>query len=267
MTPDQPVNVLEPVSVRSTGGIMLEGHLARAEGSDRRHAVLLLHGFPSGDVRADKIGGDMPQLCERICTEAGWSALSIRFRGCGESDGDFSLGGWCEDASAAIDFLYDETNPDAVWVVGFGTGGAVGLVAAASSPRVAGAAVVGSPADFEDWADNPDRLLRHAREVGVIKTASFPPDPEEWQRELRDVRADGVAERFPPRHLLVLHGTDDEAVPHFDARLLADRHGGAELRIIGGGGHQLRHDPRAIAILVGWLVRQSLAQEPAGVDQ
>jgi putative redox protein len=45
-------------------------------------------------------------------------------------------------------------------------------------------------------------------------------------------------------------------VPVFDARVLADAHGAADLRIIEGAGHRLRHDPRAVATLLGWLDRQ-----------
>jgi putative redox protein len=52
-----------------------------------------------------------------------------------------------------------------------------------------------------------------------------------------------------------MHGSDDDLVPVFDARVLVDAHGDAELRIIGGAGHRLRHDPRAIAVLLGWLDR------------
>jgi putative redox protein len=37
---------------------------------------------------------------------------------------------------------------------------------------------------------------------------------------------------------------------------LAEAHGAAELRVINGAGHRLRHDPRAIALLMGWLDRQ-----------
>ena len=59
-----------------------------------------------------------------------------------------------------------------------------------------------------------------------------------------------------PRPVLLVHGSDDDAVPVFDARVLADAHGEADLRIIDGGGHQLRHDPRAVAVLLGWLDRQ-----------
>jgi len=37
---------------------------------------------------------------------------------------------------------------------------------------------------------------------------------------------------------------------------LAEAHGSAELRVITGAGHRLRHDPRAVAVLLGWLDRQ-----------
>jgi hypothetical protein len=42
--------------------------------------------------------------------------------------------------------------------------------------------------------------------------------------------------------------------------VLADAHGDAELRIISGAGHELRHDPRAVAVLLGWLARQQNAE-------
>ena len=51
-------------------------------------------------------------------------------------------------------------------------------------------------------------------------------------------------------------GDDDESVPVADSRMLAASHGSAELRVIEGVGHRLRHDPRAIAVLLGWLDRQ-----------
>ncbi|MDH3296117.1 MAG: alpha/beta hydrolase, partial [Acidimicrobiia bacterium] len=203
------------------------------------------------------------QLCRRIKAELGWNAMSIRFRGCGKSTGEFSLARWVDDAAAAARFLRAETQPNGLWIIGFGTGGSVGLAAAAELADVTGAAVLGSPADFDDWAADPGRLLQHSREVGVIKSSDFPSDRERWDKELGEVRAVEAAEKFPPRPLLVLHGYDDEAVPQFDARMLADAHGAADLRFIRGGGHHLRHDPRAISILLGWLDRHSLADSTA----
>jgi putative redox protein len=55
----------------------------------------------------------------------------------------------------------------------------------------------------------------------------------------------------------LVHGSDDPTVPVSDARALADAAGGdADLRVIPGAGHRLRHDPRAVAALMGWMERQ-----------
>lgn len=254
MAPDT-TSSLEEVTIQSSGGIQIEGDLVVSTNLERDSppGIVFLHGFPSGDVRAERVGGDMAELCERAAREMNWNALTVRFRGCGSSGGEFSLARWVDDASAAIRFIRSETASKRVWICGFGTGGSVGLVAAADDAEVCGVAVVGAPADFNDWAEKPERLLKHAKDVGAIKTASFPPNLERWQLELKEVQAVEAAERFAPRPLLVLHGSEDEAVPHFDARLVADAHGSADLRFIQSGGHQLRHDPRAIAVLLGWL--------------
>jgi putative redox protein len=61
----------------------------------------------------------------------------------------------------------------------------------------------------------------------------------------------------------VVHGTDDDSVPDFDARVIADAHGSAEVRIIAGAGHHLRDDPRAVAVLLGWLDRERTGVELA----
>ncbi len=217
--------------------------------------MLLLHGFPSGAVAASDLANDLPELADRIATEMGWVALSLRFRGCGSSTGDFSLAGWVDDVHAGLAYLHQAAPRHAIFVCGFGTGGAVGLVAAADETCVTGVAVCGSPADFDDWASRPERLLAHAHEIGVIKTAAYPTDFAGWKKQLAQVRATRGAEKFAPRSLAVLHGSEDELVPQLDARMVAEAHGEGELRVIQGAGHQLRHDPRALAILLGWLER------------
>ncbi len=66
-----------------------------------------------------------------------------------------------------------------------------------------------------------------------------------------------AAKHFDGRPLLALHGVDDAEVPVAEARALVDAGGpNAELRLVHGAGHRLRHDPRAIATLLGWLERQ-----------
>jgi putative redox protein len=70
------------------------------------------------------------------------------------------------------------------------------------------------------------------------------------------LRAEGAVSDLAPRALLVMHGNEDAVVPVQDARTLAEAHGTADLRIIRGAGHNLRQDPRAMAVLLGWLDRQ-----------
>jgi putative redox protein len=116
-------------------------------------------------------------------------------------------------------------------------------------------ALLSPRADFDDWSDHPRRFLDHAREIGAIRTPGFPPSMDDWSRAFRRFRPTAAASRFAPRPMLVMHGEDDDDIPVSDARQLAEAHGGAELSLLSGAGHRLRHDPRAIAILLGWLDR------------
>ena len=70
--------------------------------------------------------------------ELGWAAMTFNFRGCGRSDGDFSLQGWVDDLRAAIDHLRNETNPLGIWLVGTHTGGSLATCVAANDPRING---------------------------------------------------------------------------------------------------------------------------------
>jgi uncharacterized protein len=238
-------------------GNELVGHLAEPPGTGaRRPGVVICHGFPAGIGGGANAARTYPELADRMANEMGWVALCFTYRGCGRSEGDFSLGGWLRDTLAAFDELHRHPRVESVWGAGFGTGGALTICAAAIDDRVAGVAAMGAPADFDDWASHPRRLLDHAREQEAITSPNFPPSVDQWSRELREIRAVASAAKLAPRPLLIVHGSDDDSVPVFDARVTSDAHGSADLRIIGGAGHQLRHDPRAVAVLLGWLERQ-----------
>lgn len=240
----------------SLGDLELTAQLYEVETAvSVKHAALILHGFPSRELEAEIVTSGLDALALRIVTQMDCKAMVLGLRGCGGSDGNFSLQGWVEDATAAIQYLADEHSISHVWVVGFGTGGAVGLVSATESAHVDGVATLGSPADFDDWYANPKDLLEFARQIGAISDTKFPSSVDEWQAELAQVRAVVAAGEFSPKPLMIIHGSEDGVVPHFDARIIADEHGEADLRFIDGGGHQLKQDPRAIAVLLGWLDR------------
>lgn len=240
-----------------SGGLRLAAHVARPGGSEPDPPGLILcHGYPAGIAGSAGSASTFPQLADRIATELGWVVLTFTFRGAGQSDGQFSLGGWLDDLLAAIDHLEHRLGIRRVWLAGTGTGGALAVCAASQRPQVRGVAALAAPADFDDWASHPRRLLQHAREIGLITDPRFPPAFDTWTRELRRIRAITCIADLAPRPLLVIHGSDDESVPHFDGRVMIDAHGSAELRIVAGAGHALRHDPRAVAVLFGWLDRQ-----------
>ncbi|MGI8685844.1 MAG: alpha/beta hydrolase family protein [Acidimicrobiales bacterium] len=244
-------------------GLTLCGHLARPPASSggpglARHGLVICHGFPNGPGGAATTARSYPILADRVAADTGWVVLTFNFRGTGASEGDFSLGGWVADLRAAVDYLLTNTDVDRVWLAGFGAGGALALCAAGEDERVGGVAAFSAPADFDSWADDSRWFLDHARSIGVIRDPKFPSDLSAWARELHDIRPIGLIGKVPPRPVLLVHGADDDVVSHMDARALADATDGeAELRVLASAGSRLRHDPRAIAVLLGWLDRQT----------
>jgi len=239
----------------SSQGLRLAAYFAAGEGA-HRHAVVICHGYPNKGRDAQRSGKSFPQLVDRLSSTLGWDVMMLNFRGCGASEGNFSMLGWIQDVRAAIAHLTDK-GAEQVWLVGFGTGGSICITEGAENERVSGVAAFSAPADFDDWAGRPRRLVAHSRQVGVIHDPEFPPDLGEWARGFAYVRPIDRVAGLAERPLLLMHGTADDMVPTLDALAIADSHGHAELRLLAGGGHELRHDPRAIAILIGWLRRRS----------
>ena len=244
-------------------GLRLSGYLARPAVSAGgpgavRHGLVLCHGFPVGPRGAATAAQTYPELADRLAADAGWAVLSFNFRGTGESEGDFSLGGWLSDLRAAIDHLLELDDVEKAFLAGFSTGGSLALCAAGEDERVAGVASFGAPADFDVWASDPRRFLEHARTIGVVRSKEFPASFDAWARELREIRPISLIAKVPPRPVLLVHGADDDTVSPMDSRALADAaDGSVEHRLLQGAGHRLRHDPRAMAILLGWLDRQA----------
>ena len=217
---------------------------------------MLCHGFPSVAGAGSQVMSTLPALADRLANTQGWVCLAYAARGCRPSEGEFSLGGWLSDVAAAVAELRRQPDVVDVWLAGFGRGGALAICAAARDPSIRGVISFAPPADFDDWANQPRRLLEFARRAAVVHDANFPRNFDQWSDELRTVRTVACAEALYPRPLMVIHGLGDLDVPVFDARVVADAHSAAELRLISGASHDLRLDPRAVAVLVGWLDRQ-----------
>jgi pimeloyl-ACP methyl ester carboxylesterase len=250
----------ETVTFGEPGGPNLFGYIARpsfsAAGGSGRHGVVLVHGFPEPGQKAGAPSYGFPQLATRLAAETGASVLAFDLRGTGASEGDFSLPGWRADLAAAIGKLRALPSIERVWLVGFAAGGTLAIAAGGEDPDLAGVAALAAPAQLVEHAPDPRRLVSQARAAGLIRTPGYPPDPASWWRELRELQPLRLAAKIPPRPLLIVHGANDEVVPIEDARAFADATAGsAELRVLAAAGHMLLHDPRAIALLLGWFDR------------
>jgi uncharacterized protein len=238
---------------------VLAVHTVRPAGASQAPsgALVIVHGFPVVPASADTTGRSLPALADRMAAESGWPVLCGCLRGVGGSAGDFSLAGWLEDLGALVGEAERHVARGGVWVVGFGTTGALALCLAAGDERVKGVAALGSPSSFADWALDLPGMIAFARGTGVISSERYPEEPVAWGAAFTDLRPVEAASRLGERPLLLVHGAEDEAVPVSDARLLAEAAGAsAELHVLPGAGHRLRADPRAVALLVGWLERQ-----------
>jgi pimeloyl-ACP methyl ester carboxylesterase len=239
-------------------GTVLAAHWARPASTGSAPGLVLCHDFPTPPRGSLASGLTFPELADRIAAQAGWRVLTFNFRGTGGSRGDFSVGGWNADLRFAVDRVVSDDDDSGVWIAGTGVGGALALGIGAGDPRVRGVAALGAPVDLRDWSRDAQRFARHCRSMGVFESDRAPEDTGAWSREMAAVDSLASARRFAPRPLLVLHGTEDDVVPVTDAERLADAHQGAELRVLTNGGRRLRHDPRAVALLLGWLDRQVL---------
>jgi putative redox protein len=253
--------ISEPQLSIISDGIELDAYLARpttaAGAGAGRHGLVLCHGFPITPSQRQGNWGGYQELAERLAADTGWVVLTFSFRGTGRSGGNFSLGGWLNDLASATGALLSMPGVDGAWLCGFAAGGALSICAAGEDPRVRGVAALASQADFAGRAGDARRFVAQARHLGIIKDPDYPKDLDRWARDLVEVRPLSLIGKLPPRPVLLVHGTNDEVVPVVDARALADAADGqVELRLLVGAGHRLRHDPRAIAILLGWMDRQ-----------
>jgi putative redox protein len=216
--------------------------------------VLLCHDLPRPKGAAADVALTYPALADRLSRESGWRVITGALRGCGDSEGDFSALGWLED----LNFLARSEIPESAprFVVGFGFGGVLALHMAAQDERVAGIACLGTTADLGPLVADPEAFLAHCRRTGVVTTPGYPSSLEAWVKELTVLHPADDAAQLRGRPMLLVHGADDPDATPADARALADAvTGPSELHTVLGAGHWLRADPRAIAILLGWLER------------
>lgn len=249
------------ISVASVD-VVLEGDLTSP--GEEAPLVVLCHGIPLAKPEPSDPGYTM--LCDRLA-ESGYAALFVNFRGCGESTGDFHLGGWYRDLCSVMAFAREQLSFPAVYLAGFSAGGALAIRYASEHGDVDGVAAFATPARLTSVfpRENLLMLIEGARDIGIIKDTFFPPTPDWFYQDISSNEAIDYVDGVSPVPLLLVHGEADELVPKAQARELFETAGDPkELVMLPGGEHRLRRDPRAMETLLGWLEgRQDQKAAPA----
>jgi pimeloyl-ACP methyl ester carboxylesterase len=129
----------EQVVAFQSAGLRLHGVLGVPDGlkpADRRAAFLVLHGFGSNSESPTAIAP------AKVLGEFGYVTLRFDMRGCGNSEGEFGRViclEQVEDTGNALAFLshHPAVDPDRIAVIGSSFGGAVGVYAGGTNPRIA----------------------------------------------------------------------------------------------------------------------------------
>ncbi len=221
-------------------------------------ALILCHGIPgSGQPRPlDDPGYEA--LIEQF-TSMGIAAVFFNFRGCGDSGGNFDMMGWARDLETVLDHVLNAPyiDPTRVIVLGFSGGGAAAVRVASETDKIFGLAIVGAPAHFRIFEDEPAEILRDFRERGIIRDRDFPKSVDRWMNGFEEIEPRRWCPHFKGKHLLVVHGDEDDLIPveHAGELMELAPAGTAEMIIIEGGVHRLRLDPRCIDAVKQWVLK------------
>jgi fermentation-respiration switch protein FrsA (DUF1100 family) len=245
-------------------GLRIVGQLYLPGGPVSTPVVCICHGIPNDAPAANTRIRDRGYagLAEDICRQ-GFTVLIFNFRGTGGSQGNFDILGWTCDLRAAVDYLWTlpEVGGSSLSLLGFSGGAAVSVYVAAQDERVSSVAACACPAEFNSLVTESGKspsIIDHFRSIGIIRDGEFPPSTKDWLDGFRQVSPIDYVSRISPRPLLLVHGSQDEVVAVSHARKLHAQAGEPkQLVIIGGVGHRLRQDERAMAVVTRWLKSQA----------
>jgi pimeloyl-ACP methyl ester carboxylesterase len=218
---DPPADAAHPARMEvlhiPTGGVQVNGVAYVAAGAGAHPTVLLFHGLPGNEKNLD-----LAQAMRR----AGWTVVTLNYRGSWGSPGTFSFRGNLDDAKAALAYIRDPANvaklgidPKHIVVIGHSMGGWVTSQTAGGDPDVAGAVLISS-ADMSQLARAPEAARLNTARSNMESLAATPESMAQEMTTLGDTSFAAAAPGLAKKPLLVLT-SDDGLAPVADA-LVAD---------------------------------------------
>jgi len=244
-------------------GFNIAGEVYVPGGQESYPALCLCHGIPRGTRDPGDAG--YPALARRFC-DGGFLTLIFNFRGTGDSGGNFDILGWTRDLEAIIDYGYNmkEVDRARIFLMGFSGGAAVSVYVAARDPRISHVVICACPAQFRGFqdAEGARAMVEHFCSIEMIRDKDFPPSLEQWLDGFSQVRPMDRIKKISPKPLLIVHGTEDDVVDPSQAWALYDRaREPKEMLMVGGAGHRLRVEERAMESALKWLRSQAFGRD------
>ena len=229
-------------------------------------AVAFFHGFTGTKVEPHRIFVKTARELAAI----GFYVLRFDFRGCGDSEGDFTemtIGGEVSDAIKSIDVLtaMPGVDPERIGILGLSMGGCVAAFVSGQDARVKSTVMWAPLSD-----DPPDRKNE------ILERVKNTPTPEEmallnpnivgkaFYEELPKISPSETIQAFTGA-LLVIHGSGDDVVPVSHGKryyeLMRERDAPTALEIIDTADHTFNAvawEQAVIAKSVAWF-QQTLA--------
>ncbi len=218
-----------------------------------RATVVLLHGMPSQMPPAPG-SIDYPGLA-RTWAERGWVAMWADMRSVRGSQGFFSIEGWVRDALAWLGAAQGLSAGKPLAVIATSAGGPVAAEAIRRGAPADALVLLAAPAGWEEFAGDAHAGARRVLfGSGLALGPGVLEDPTTWAAEFEGVTTERSIEGvgIPT---LVMHGTADTVVPVDHAHRIAAHAPRAELAILEGAEHNLRHDPAVMDHVARWLER------------
>lgn len=224
-------------------------------GEEPRGVVVLLHGLPSvnpPDPEDRGYAGFAHDMAEE-----GWLAVWADMRAVRRSPGTFSIEGWVRDAQTVVEQArsLEAAKGLPLALVGSSAGGAVSAEVVRRGADVDALALLGAPAAWLFFTQDPNEGLRRiTEEAGMAVAPEVSENPASWASEF-DAVSTATSMKDVTVPTLILHGTADDVVPVRHAHLIAEAAPPAELVLLEGAGHILRRDAEARRILQQWLAQ------------
>lgn len=244
-----------------SGGIKLQGELLipQSMATGKIPAVCLCHGIPAG-ARPAGDPGYLP-LAEKLCMN-GFATILFNFRGTGLSEGNFDMLGWSQDIDTVMNYISGISYVDKskLALIAFSGGAAVSVYHSANTDdRIKCLILCACPSEFTFLKSKSDiqKLVEDFRQRGIIRDADFPASSDDWYSGFQRITPFDWVDRMTAKAVIFIHGEQDDLIPVSDAwRLYNKAKITKDILIIGGAGHRLRLNERAMNMAINWLNHQ-----------